>query len=480
MSFISLDFLVFFPITAILFFLLPHKFRWCALLTASCIFYMAFIPVYILILLFTIVIDYAAGIIIERSGAKAKKIWLIISIIANTGVLAVFKYYNFFLDNFQLAGIFPILKIALPIGLSFHTLQAMAYTIEVYRGNQKAERHFGIYALYIMFFPQLVAGPIERPQNMLHQFHEEKIFDYNNAVSGLRLILWGFFKKIVIADRLALIVDKVYESPGSFSPWALLIATFFFAFQIYCDFSAYSDIALGTARIMGFKLMRNFDMPYQSGSIAEFWRRWHISLSSWFRDYLYIPLGGNRVSLPKWFFNLLIVFVLSGFWHGANRTFIIWGAINCIYIFIEEITKKYRHAFAQYLKLDGTLFYKWAQVFSTFLLIMMSWIFFRASSLSDSLLIFSKFRLLGTDLVNFIFHNKSLAGIPNIGKGKLFFYLLLVISLSASEFVINKRMVQVFYLPEKRFLRWLTYYAIIILIVVLGVFQKKDFIYFQF
>jgi D-alanyl-lipoteichoic acid acyltransferase DltB (MBOAT superfamily) len=284
---------------------------------------MVFVPVYILILGGTIIIDYYAGILLENTEGKKRKVFLIASLIANIGVLAVFKYYNFLnnnlsvlLNSFGYKNSIPNLGILLPIGLSFHTFQAMSYTIEVYRRKQKAERHFGIYALYVMFYPQLVAGPIERPQNMLHQFYEKHYFDFERIIDGLKLMLWGLFIKLVIADRLAIFVNAVYNNPEKHSGLTLAIATIFFAFQIYCDFSGYSNIAIGAARVMGFKLMTNFNRPYFSRSIAEFWKRWHISLSTWFSDYLYIPLGGNRVSVPRWYFNLFFVFLVSGLWHG--------------------------------------------------------------------------------------------------------------------------------------------------------------------
>jgi alginate O-acetyltransferase complex protein AlgI len=297
MLFNSVEFLFFFPTVTIIYFLLPHRFRWFHLIIASCIFYCAFIPIYLLILIFTIVIDYFAGLFIEKSKGQRRQLFLVLSICANVGVLAYFKYYNFFVGNFQFLfqyfhSTFPLslLKIILPIGLSFHTFQAMSYTIEVYRGNQKAEKHFGIYALYVMFYPQLVAGPIERPQNLLHQFREEHPFNYDLATSGLKLMAWGLFKKVVIADNLSTFVDTVYGSPQNFSGLPLIIATLFYSIQIYCDFSGYSDIAIGSARVMGFTLMKNFDRPYFSSNISEAWRRWHISLSTWLRDYLYTPI----------------------------------------------------------------------------------------------------------------------------------------------------------------------------------------------
>ncbi len=283
MLFNSFQFLFFFPIVTLLYFLLPHRFRWLHLLIASCIFYMAFIPVYIFILFFTIVIDYIAGLMIEKESGSKRKLYLILSIAVNVGLLAFFKYYNFFTENvndlLRLLHIayhpIPLLNIILPVGLSFHTFQAMSYTIEVYRGNQKAERQFGIYALYVMFYPQLVAGPIERPQNLLHQFHEEHKFDSQYLLIGLRLMMWGFFKKLVIADRVAQYVNIVYAYPNEFHYLNLIIAVFFFGIQIYCDFSGYSDIALGSAQVMGFKLMTNFNRPFlNSVNIGEFWRRW--------------------------------------------------------------------------------------------------------------------------------------------------------------------------------------------------------------
>jgi D-alanyl-lipoteichoic acid acyltransferase DltB (MBOAT superfamily) len=335
MVFNSLQFLVFFGIVTSAYFLLAHKYRWALLLLASCYFYMAFVPIYLGILALTIVIDYFAGIYLERFQGGAKKIFLGCSLLANLGVLAIFKYYFFFTDNvnalssyFSIPIHFPVLNILLPIGLSFHTFQAMSYTIEVYRGKQKAERNFGIYSLYVMFYPQLVAGPIERPQNLIHQFYEKHVWDTVRVKLGLLQMMQGFFKKVVIADRLALVVDPAYANLSNQSTLNLIIASIFYSFQIYCDFSGYSDIAIGASKVMGFKLMNNFNAPYTAKSIPDFWRRWHISLSSWFKDYVYFSLGGNRVSVPRWYVNIMIVFILSGFWHGASWNFVIWGALH--------------------------------------------------------------------------------------------------------------------------------------------------------
>jgi len=350
MLFNSFSFLIFFPIVTAVFFILPHRFRWVWLLATSCFFYMFFIPAYILILFITILIDYTAGILIERTQGRKRKIYLAVSIISTCLVLFIFKYYNFFIDNFNsIADLLHwnyslnVLMIILPIGLSFHTFQSLSYVIEVYRGRVKAEKHFGIYSLFVMFYPQLVAGPIERPQNMLPQFYEKKKFDYERAVSGLRQMLLGLFKKIFIADRLAVLVGGVYASPADFHGFPLIFATILFAFQIYCDFSGYSDIALGSARVMGFKLMDNFDRPYFARSIGDFWRRWHISLSSWFRDYVYIPLGGSRVPKIYWTLNVLIVFLISGLWHGANWTYVVWGGLHGVFIIGESAMASFKN-----------------------------------------------------------------------------------------------------------------------------------------
>ncbi len=331
MLFNSFSFLVFFIVVTILYWVSSHRTRIYLLLAASCFFYMVFIPMYILILFLTILIDYFAGIYIEKTGSKTRmaKRLLIMSIISTCLVLLVFKYYNFFIDNFLLVCTnfnikcsITTLKVILPIGLSFHTFQSLSYVIEVYRGKQKAEKDFVVYALYVMFYPQLVAGPIERAAHLIPQFKKHHRFSFENLRIGLLIASWGFFKKVVIADRLSLIVDKVYTSSHTYDGYTCLLSTYFFAFQIYCDFSGYSDIARGIAKIMGYDLMINFNYPYLSKSIREFWNRWHISLSSWFKEYLYIPLGGNKVSITRNNFNLLFTFLVSGLWHGANWTYV--------------------------------------------------------------------------------------------------------------------------------------------------------------
>jgi len=439
---------------------------------------MSFVPIYILILGFTIIIDYWAGIFLEKTTGKNRKFFLIASLVANIGVLSVFKYYNFFNENLTallhdigLKNPVPALSILLPIGLSFHTFQAMSYTIEVYRGNQKAERNFGIYALYVMFYPQLVAGPIERPQNLLHQFYENHKFDYERVVNGLKLILWGFFKKLVIADRLALYVGAVYNNPTHHTGLSFIMATIFFAFQIYCDFSGYSDIAIGAAKVMGFKLMTNFNRPYLARNISEFWQRWHISLSTWFKDYLYIPLGGNRVSVPRWYFNLFFVFLISGLWHGANWTFIIWGALNGFYLVFAIVSRGIRNRIAQLVGLNKLpRINRTIEVATTFMLVCFAWIFFRANSLADSFLIIKNiFNLKGplffdsADPSSFVF---SVFGIC----------MLLMIELKQEYY---KGKFSLFNNPHW-LIRNLSYAVLIILILLIGVFDGGQFIYFQF
>jgi alginate O-acetyltransferase complex protein AlgI len=477
MLFNSFEFLLFFPIVTLIYFALPHKYRWFHLLFASCVFYSFFILEYILILFFTIIIDYFAGIWIEESKGKKRKSALIMSLVANVGVLAVFKYYNFFIDNFNTIlfkinpnQLIPHWDIILPIGLSFHTFQAMSYTIEVYRGNQKAERHFGIYALYVMFYPQLVAGPIERPQNVIHQFYKKNTFNFELAKSGLRLMLWGMFKKVVIADRLAVFVNYIYNNPVDYQGIPLIIATIFFTFQIYCDFSGYSDIAIGAARVMGFDLMKNFDRPYLSKSISEFWRRWHISLSTWFRDYLYIPLGGNRVSEPRRYFNLFFVFMMSGLWHGASWHYVIWGALHGVYLIFGQLTKSFQDKLMNIVKIQ--FLQKSINVVITFILAAFAWIFFRANTNADSIYIIKNI---------FKTNSHSLAEVIGmIGENDLY---LIIISFVIMEFVQwqqRGRSISVWFDTKPRWQRWAGYYLILFMILCFGVYNNSQFIYFQF
>lgn len=484
MLFNSIEFIFFFPIVTTLYFLLPHKFRWFMLLISSCIFYMAFIPHYILILFITIIIDYFAGIFIEKSEGYKKKAFLIISIISTCLILFIFKYFNFFSLSFQyivnLTGFeykSKLLDLILPIGLSFHTFQSLSYVIEVYRGKQKAEKHFGIYSLYVMFYPQLVAGPIERPQNLLHQFREVHKFEYNRVTDGLKLMLFGMFKKVVIADRLSIFVNEIYSNPTNFQGPALILATIFFAFQIYYDFSGYSDIAIGSAKVMGFELMKNFDRPYFSKSISEFWKRWHISLSTWFKDYLYISMGGNKVSKIRWQFNLFFTFLVSGLWHGANWTYVIWGFLNGFYLVFSLWTSDIRNKVEEKLHISHNKSYK---VITTFSLICFSWIFFRANNISDAFYI-STHLFTGFDKIfDLNYLRKVISEQGNVKTLEFIIACLLLLSMEIVHLIQRKYKIRDLISKNNIVVRWSIYYLLILAIIFLGVFNKNDFIYFQF
>ena len=463
MLFNSLQFLLFFAFVISLYYALPHRPRWVLLLFASCYFYMVFIPEYILILFGVILIDYASAFLIEKNQGKQRKLFLALSLVTNIGILVYFKYYNFFLDSsnavlhpFHLKSSLKHLEIILPIGLSFHTFQAMSYTLEVYRGNQKPEKHLGIYAVYVLFFPQLVAGPIERPQNLLHQFKREIIFSRANLRSGLLLMAWGFFKKVVIADRLAEVVDQCYADVPGQSAGSMWLGVVFYSIQIYCDFSGYSDIAIGAAKTMGINLMENFRNPYLSTSVTEFWKRWHISLSSWFRDYVYIPLGGSRVATVKFCRNILIVFLLSGLWHGANYTFIIWGLIHAVFILIEYFILRKRKQVHSFLLLTLRTIY-------VFFVTTLAWVFFRSADLKQAMSILKKL---------FSFGNETFT--TSMVPAEVIFSFVLIILLLAGE-----KRIKTFAVEKNR-----KYYATLITLVVVcyifGIFNYKQFIYFQF
>ena len=494
MLFNSLQYFIFFPIVVTVYFLLPHRFRWLFLLLASCYFYMAFVPIYILILAVTIVVDYIAGIYIEQSKGHRRKLFLVLSIITNVGFLAFFKYYNFVAININHASYLlhwnysvQLLSILLPIGLSFHTFQAMSYTIEVYRGHQKAERHFGIYALYVMFFPQLVAGPIERPQNLLHQFYERHEFDTGKAIDGLRLIAWGLFKKVVIADRLAMIVTIVYHHPQYYPGITLIFSTVLFSYQLYCDFSGYTDIARGSAQVMGFHLMENFNFPYYSKSIPEFWRRWHISLFSWFRDYLYSPLvyAGRRFGKRWIYFSLLVTFLISGLWHGASWTFVLWGALHGCYLVASLLTAKVRQRFVAFIRLDRLpRLHSAIQIAITFSLWSFSLILFRANSLTDAWFIITH---LFSGVGQFILHGHSIADLKLLGnlgvdfdKSQIIIGIIAIAFLELLQWLQNGKDINTALNEQPWWGRWTLYYIIMLAIVSYGIFGAAQFIYFQF
>jgi alginate O-acetyltransferase complex protein AlgI len=485
MSFISLQYILFFCIVVPLYFAIPLRLRWLLLLVASYLFYAFSQATYVLLLAFTTLIDYYAVRTIAatpQDNSAKRRLLLTLSVGTNLGVLFFFKYFNFFSDMTQIVlarfGFdYPPLihHLILPVGISFYTFQSVAYAVDVYRGKLPAAQHLGIFAAYVAFFPQLVAGPIERPAHLLPQFHQTFAFDYERVVAGLRLVLWGAFKKIVIADQLAVYVNGVYNNVGAYRGLPLIVATLFFAFQIYYDFSGYTDIALGSARVMGFNLMENFRQPYFSRSVREFWRRWHISLGTWFREYLYIPLGGNRVSFKRNLLNLMIVFVVSGLWHGASWTFIIWGALHGTYIVSETL---YSH-WDKRPQLKDTRRLSWLQRSLTFGLVVFAWIFFRANSVGDAAYILSNFFNFAdgrADLLRPLFNTTVL----DVRLEFLLLFALIGLQLAIEWGNINFQLAQ--RLLQRRTLRWLVYYAAGYAIVATYFFQPvaDAFIYFQF
>lgn len=486
MSFNSIHFLVFFPIVVAICFVLPFRYRWLWLLGASYYFYMSWRPEYALLLILSTLVDYYAGRAIYASrGHARRRLFLLMSLVVNFSLLFVFKYFNFFngaLRDFcswlHLPYAVPDVDVLLPVGISFYTFQTLSYTFEVYLGRKDAERHLGYFALYVVYFPQLVAGPIERPQRLLSQLKQKHVFDYDRVTRGFRLMLWGMFKKVVIADRLAIVVNQVYAQPADYGGLALLTGTVFFAFQIYCDFSGYSDIAIGAARVMGIDLMKNFDRPYLARSIREFWGRWHISLSTWFRDYVYIPLGGNRRGLGRWQWNILLTFVLSGLWHGANWTFLAWGALHGFYYLFSNWTAGVRSRVSRMWRLErfpGLM--NGLAAAATFTLVCLAWIFFRANTLGDAFVIISRIGGgLGQPLV-FDLNSPGYIGLPWPG---FVFSLGLILFLMAVQVFQGRGGLQERFIRQPVWVRWPVYIILTLTIMNLGISEEIPFIYFQF
>lgn len=481
MLFNSYNFLVFFPIVTAIYFAIPsHRFRMGMLLFASYYFYMSWKPEYAVLIIISTLIDYFAGIQMGKiDNKKKRKKYLVLSLCSNLGLLFAFKYFNFFNDSLrELFNYFNIFynvhafKLLLPVGISFYTFQTLSYTIDVYRSKIKPEKHLGTFALYVSFFPQLVAGPIERAKHLLPQFGKKKEFNYQRIADGIKLMAWGFFKKMVIADRVAVYVNHVYENPGGFYGAPLILATYFFAFQIYCDFSGYSDIAIGSAKILGFDLMDNFRRPYFSKSISEFWRRWHISLSNWFRDYLYIPLGGNRVKPLRWYFNIFIVFLLSGLWHGANSTFVAWGSIHGGLIMFSQFTQNIRAGIVGFLRLKNyPRLYKTIQIFITFHLVLFTWVFFRAQSISEAFVIFKNM---------FIVDFSKLGINVALGRNELIIAFSAILLMESVHLLQRNMSVRQFVSKKPSLLKWSMYIGLAVIIVLFGKFNSHAFIYFQF
>ena len=489
MLFNSIDFAIFFPLVFVIYWCVSGKLktRNIVVLVSSYIFYGWWDWRFLFLIAISTIVDFYVGKRLSiTEDKKTRKRLLFISLAVNLGFLVFFKYTNFFIDtfvdSFKLFGKtleVSTLNIILPVGISFYTFQTLSYTIDIYRKRFKPTKDIIAFSAFVAFFPQLVAGPIERASHLLPQFFKAHKFNYTLVKSGLLLIAFGLFKKMVIADRAALYVNEVYNNPTNYEGIETILATILFAFQIYCDFSGYSDIAIGAARTMGFDLMKNFDSPYLSKSITEFWRRWHISLSTWFRDYVYIPLGGSREGKYKTYFNLFIVFLVSGLWHGAAINFVIWGAIHGLIIVLEKATYSYRFKIFNKVGLTKSLISNhifFAGV--TFFMVCMAWVFFRANSFLDSKIIIKSFfsnnynELFGNDLYHI-----------GLKDNEFFMLIVFIVFLVIFEWFHKKKSVFSLVMRQSFLLRWLIYFSIALTIIVFGAYGSEvasEFIYFQF
>jgi len=469
MLFNSIDFAIFLPIVFILYWFVTNKnlrLQNVLIVASSYVFYGWWDWRFLSLIIFSTLVDYTVGLKLRTEENQSKrKLLLWTSILVNLGFLGFFKYYNFFLNSFIDAFLIfgteiraNSLNIILPVGISFYTFQTLSYSIDVYKRKLEPTKDIIAFAAFVSFFPQLVAGPIERAKNLLPQFYVKRAFVYQLFSEGVKLIIVGFFMKLVVADRAAIYVDAVYNNVYNHAGLSFIAATVLFAFQIYGDFAGYSLIAIGTARLFGFKLMTNFNRPYFATSIGDFWKRWHISLSTWFRDYLYIPLGGNRVNYPRWLFNIFVTFLVSGLWHGANWTFVIWGALNGIYLIIEAIFLK---------NTKKTI----VHVFTTFVLICFSWIFFRANNVTEAFYI-----------VQTILSNPGKLFIPGGPDVVVPVYAAIAITILFLTEVKKEYFNHLFTLGENKhaIVRWVFYGSIIFTILYMGVFNSSQFIYFQF
>ena len=494
MVFNSVDFLVFFPIVLLIYFIIPKRSRYVWLLVASYYFYMSWNPKYAVLIATSTVITYVSGILIGKAEKKKTKNWILAgSFVSNLAILFFFKYFDFALVNVnRVLGRFGVemiekpFDVLLPIGISFYTFQALGYTMDVYRKETTPEKNILKYALFVSFFPLLAAGPIERSKNLMKQIrqvHTFRLWNYENITSGAVLMLWGYFMKMVVADRLAIFVDYVFGNFTGYGTTALVLAAVFFAFQLYCDFGSYSLIAIGCAKVMGFSLMENFNTPYFAQSIKEFWRRWHISLSSWFRDYLYIPLGGNRKGKVRKYINLMITFLVSGFWHGASFSFIVWGGLHGLYQIIGEWLMPIREKAVKVLRVKTERpAHKIFRVLVTFVLVDFAWIFFRCNSLRESVA-YIRQMLLHPDPV--FLANGS---IYTLGLSQVEFWIAIVslCILFLADMIRYRKDMQLYeYLNTKPlWLRWSVYIFLVAAIFLFGIYgpgyDAAEFIYFQF
>lgn len=474
MLFNSFIFLLFFPAVCLIYYAIKgNKWRNLFLLAASYFFYACWIPLYALLLAGVTLAAYwgARRLSVAKEKKHHAKLSLTIVLLILFLPLLFFKYYNFINNTLWsiasligISRIVPGMDILLPVGISFYTFQAVGYCVDVYRGSLKPEKNLATFALFLSFFPQLVAGPIERAGHLLPQFYHRHTFDYGLAVSGMRLMLWGYFIKLCVADRLGVYVDAVYSNPASQNGTSLMVATLFFAFQIYGDFGGYSLIAVGTARILGFNIIQNFNRPYLSTSIKEFWRRWHISLSAWLRDYVYIPLGGNRVPYPRHLFNLFITFLVCGLWHGASWCYVAWGALHGLYITIESILSKLFHI---PIKEPKKWWIKTLKIALVFGLTSVAWVFFRARSLTGAVTILKA-----------IFTRQSLTGFYHGNRWDTLFTLAMLLILCGKE--VMQEYGSATWWNRHRAVRWSSYYALVALIIIFGLNTVESFIYFQF
>ena len=480
MLFNSLTYLVFLPLVVAVYYTLPHRVRWVLLLGASYFFYSCWRVEYLALIVISTLVDYAAALGMERFDQKAwaRRTLLWLSLSTNLGLLIYFKYLTFFAESLNTAlealvtgRQLPVLDVLLPVGISFYTFQTLSYTIDVFRRVRKPEPHLGVFALYVSYFPQLVAGPIERSTHLLPELKKEVRFDESRLVRGLSQCLWGFFQKVVVADSLAPLVNTVYADPRSSSGPAILLATYFFAFQIFCDFAGYSNIAIGSSRLLGIDLMENFRNPYFAASLSEFWRRWHISLSTWFRDYVYYSLGGSRGKLVRTCRNLMAVFVISGLWHGANWTFLVWGALHGSVLISERLWLLWRSRGGQERSLRASTAHGWQDVvwrglgiLVTFHIVLLGWVFFRAETVSDALVMLGR---LGVGW------GSRVADPYEIAKG-----LFLICFLLAGQAYAGRASEPWPRAPQ--LVRWAWSYLLILLLIVFGNFAEQEFIYFQF
>ena len=489
MTFTSGTFLLFFAAVVCAFYLLPRLGSWPVLLAASYAFYLSVSLKYTLVLVLVTAVTYAGGFLIARAGpGRARVFWLVASVCFGAAALVVFKYAGFVGSSIDSA--LAILHVdlhlsrwslLLPIGLSFYTLKSVSYLVEVYRAPEKLERHAGRYALSISFFPQIFAGPIERPTHFLPQLGGRPRLEPGAAAGGLRLMAWGYFKKLVIADRLAPMVDQVYANVTGYHGLSLIATVLAFTVQIYCDFSGYSDIAIGAAQVLGFERVENFRRPYYSRSVQEFWRRWHITLSTWFRDYLYIPLGGNRTSRPRWAFNLLLTFLASGLWHGAGWTFVVWGGLHGSYMVVGSLTARGRAALARAVRLDRLPRVRAVVAAAiTFVLVTLAWVLFRAAGLRDAYYVLGHlFSGLGRQLSSVQAAKEALRA-TGLTTSTMLITLGSLAILQLAEALQEAGRGGLLLARSPAWLRWGAYYGLVAWTLTLGVLGRNAFIYFQF